>query len=141
MYIGEKLKSLRDLKRMTAKEVSDELSISNSSYNKYEYNQRKPSTDIVVELAKYFCVSTDYLLGLSDNPNPESKVIKDNHGNNNNVAFGINATELPVTIVPADNNLGENERELLKRFDSLDYEQKIEIMQMIIEKSKKKSIE
>lgn len=55
------------------------------------------------------------------------------------MAFGINATELPVTIVPADNNLGENERELLKRFDSLDYEQKIEIMQMIIEKSKKKA--
>lgn len=83
--------------------------------------------------------SVDYLLGRTDNPNSESKVIKDNHGNNNNVAFGINATELPVTIVPADNNLGENERELLKRFGSLDYEQKIEIMQMIIEKSKKKA--
>lgn len=49
----------------TIKEVSQELNIPFSTYNNYLIGNREPNIETIIKLAKYFNVSTDELLGLS----------------------------------------------------------------------------
>ena len=49
---------------MTQTDVARELGITRSSVNAWEMGISVPSTQYVIELAKLFGVSTDYLLGL-----------------------------------------------------------------------------
>lgn len=65
----ERLKSLRLANNKTQKEISEKLNIHTNSYQKYELAQRLPTLIHMYELADYFDVSTDYLLGRTDNPN------------------------------------------------------------------------
>lgn len=70
MLIGNSLKRLRESKKLTVEQVTEHLSISSSSYRKYEYNEREPSTDVVIEIADFYGVTTDYLLGREPEKNP-----------------------------------------------------------------------
>lgn len=65
MNIGEKLKQLRLQKNLTQEEVAEQLAISLSSYQKYERkkNSVMPSIDALIQLADFYGVTTDYLLG------------------------------------------------------------------------------
>ena len=62
--IAEKIKLLREKRNMTQTDVAKELGITRSSVNAWEMGISVPSTQYVIELAKLFGVSTDYLLGL-----------------------------------------------------------------------------
>ncbi len=42
------------------------LNIKQQSYSRYEYGTGEPNLETLVKLAKFFEVSTDYLLGLVD---------------------------------------------------------------------------
>jgi len=66
---GQRLKILRNKKGMLQKDLANLLKVSPSTIGMYERGKRDPDTETVVFLAKYFNVSTDYLLGLADNPN------------------------------------------------------------------------
>ena len=63
---GTRLKELRTERRLTQAQISAELGIHSVTYLHYEKNQREPSLELLVTIAKYYDVSTDYLLGLSD---------------------------------------------------------------------------
>lgn len=67
--ISIRLKELRKEKDVMQKDVANFLDISSSAYGFYEQGKRTPTSDIVVKLAKYFDVSTDYLLGKTDERN------------------------------------------------------------------------
>ena len=67
--ISNRLKSLRKEKDVMQKDVANFLGISSSAYGFYEQGKRTPTSDIIVKLAKYFDVSTDYLLGKTDKRN------------------------------------------------------------------------
>jgi len=71
--ISNRLKLLRKEKDVMQKDVANFLDISSSAYGFYEQGKRTPTSDIIVKLAKYFDVSTDYLLGKTDNRNIETK--------------------------------------------------------------------
>lgn len=67
----KRLKKLRQEKRLTLKQLSEELAkrnvkISADSLGKYERGARKPKYDKVLALAKYFNVSDSYLQGTTD---------------------------------------------------------------------------
>jgi len=62
-----KLKELRKNKNLTQKQVALELGLSERNYQHYEAGTKKPSFDGLINLSNYFNVTTDYLLGLSDN--------------------------------------------------------------------------
>ncbi len=66
---AERLKEVRISRNITQKAVADYLGIQETSYQHYEYGKREPNFDTLVKLAKYFDVSSDYLLGLSDRYN------------------------------------------------------------------------
>lgn len=63
---GERLKELRIEQGKTQAQVAEDLGISSVAYLHYEKNQREPSFDLLVNMAKYFNVSLDYLFGLDD---------------------------------------------------------------------------
>ncbi|MGD9568252.1 MAG: helix-turn-helix domain-containing protein [Sedimentibacter sp.] len=66
MKIGERIHYLRIRSNLTSKELSKILNISESSVSLIENGKRKPSLEIVVKIAGYFKVTTDFLLGVSD---------------------------------------------------------------------------
>ena len=67
--LSERLKSLRLKAKITQKEISDKLEIGQGTYARYEKGDRKPTGEILNKLANFFNVSTDYLLGNTDNKN------------------------------------------------------------------------
>jgi len=68
LSIQEKLKDLRVEKKLTLEELSAETGISRSALGNYENNDYKDiALANVIILAKYYGVSADYLLGLTDN--------------------------------------------------------------------------
>lgn len=65
--IGNRIKKLRLEKGDTQKDLADYLCLTPKMISFYENEGRFPPHDIIVKLAEYFKVSSDYLLGLSDN--------------------------------------------------------------------------
>lgn len=63
--LGNKLVKLRVELGLTQTELTSKLSFSRVNYNRYEKNERTPDTYTLINLANFFGVSTDYLLGKS----------------------------------------------------------------------------
>lgn len=70
-----RLKELRKEKRLTLRELADKLNMTHSSISMMELGQRGISNENLVAFCNFFDVSSDYLLGLSDQrkPIPEKK--------------------------------------------------------------------
>lgn len=62
--IADKIKFLREKQGLTQAELARRLGITRSSVNAWELGFSAPSTTYIIELAKTFSVSTDYLLGV-----------------------------------------------------------------------------
>ena len=65
-YFGDKLKTLRKSKKLTQAELADRLKISKSSVTSYEQGRIYPSLEIFSKICETLNVSSDYLLGISD---------------------------------------------------------------------------
>lgn len=61
--IGENIKKLRKAKRMTQKEVGNQLNVTPQTISKWERNISYPDLDMLVKLSQLFHISTDALLG------------------------------------------------------------------------------
>lgn len=66
-----RLKYLRTEKGENLEKVAEYLNVSIQTISNYENEKRDMTPDTIIKLAKYFGVSTDYLLGKSDIRNPE----------------------------------------------------------------------
>lgn len=64
--LKDNLKSLREQKKITKKQVADAIGVTERAYITYEYGQRDVSTETLQKLADFYHVSTDYLLGRPD---------------------------------------------------------------------------
>lgn len=65
----KRIRDLRVDKDLTQKQLAKALNCSQQVYSNYELGQRDVPTDVLIALSKYYKVSTDYILGLTDNPN------------------------------------------------------------------------
>ncbi len=61
-----RLKDLREDNDIKQKELAQYLHIKQNTYSQYENGQRQLPLDILIKLAKYYNVSTDYILGLTE---------------------------------------------------------------------------
>lgn len=66
MGIPERLVEVREKNGYTRKRLADELGRPYRTITKYETGEREPGHSYIVEIAKKFGVSTDYILGASD---------------------------------------------------------------------------
>lgn len=62
----ERIRALREDSDKTQRELAEILNCSQQVYSNYELGQRDIPTDILIRLSKYYQVSTDYMLGLTD---------------------------------------------------------------------------
>ena len=70
LTIQEKLKDLRIGRGLTLEQLAEQTGISKSALGNYESEDNKDISHFsIVTLSKYYGVSTDYLLGLTDNKN------------------------------------------------------------------------
>lgn len=71
MILADRLKTLREQKRLTQQEMANILEISKSAYIKYERGEREPRIAQIEKIADVLNVSLGYLLGNSDEPRRE----------------------------------------------------------------------
>ena len=69
----ERIKDLADKHRISLNDLEDKLGISRNSL--YGLKKANPKSDRLQEIADYFNVSTDYLLGRTDNPNIAKDIV------------------------------------------------------------------
>ncbi|MEK4228930.1 helix-turn-helix domain-containing protein [Solibacillus sp. FSL H8-0538] len=72
MDIGKKIISLREKIGWTQRELANRLNINVSVMNRIESNERPVKDSELLNLANVLDVSTDYLLGRTDTPEPTS---------------------------------------------------------------------
>ena len=63
MEINERLKELRNSKKLSMQELTDKVSMNFSTYQNYESGKRIPTVDALMKLSDFYGVTTDYLLG------------------------------------------------------------------------------
>lgn len=64
--LGQRLKELREEKGYTQKQLSEKLGINSVTYLHYEKEQREPPLSLLADISRFYGVTVDYLLGLSD---------------------------------------------------------------------------
>ena len=64
--LNERIKELRTANKLTQIELAKNLNVSKQCISNWENNNILPSIDMLVKIAKYFSVSTDYLLGINN---------------------------------------------------------------------------
>lgn len=72
MMVLKRIKELREDNDKTQKELANYLNIAQNTYSQYENGNRSLPLDCLVKLCKYYDVSADYLLGLSNEKHPQS---------------------------------------------------------------------
>ena len=63
---GDTIKTLRISHNLSQVQLASELSVSKQTISNWENNNILPSIDMLMKLAHFFSVSTDYLLELDD---------------------------------------------------------------------------
>lgn len=94
-----RLKELREEKKLTQTEVATAIGGTQSNLAKWEKEKIQPAADMVIKLADFFGVSTDYLLERSDE-------------------LGY----VTIQNSPTAPNLSEEDKKLLSAFHGLDRE-------------------
>ena len=64
----QRIRDLREDKDMTQTEMANILGMSQTGYSKYETGENDIPTAILIQLARFYHTSIDYLLGETDNP-------------------------------------------------------------------------
>ena len=88
MQWNEVIKALREDHDLTQKELGKVFNVNQITISQYERGVRQINPSLIIAYAKYFNVSTDYILGLTKNPShhwiaKNNISITNNYGNIN----------------------------------------------------------
>lgn len=70
MYYWERMKELRESCEIKQQVIAKHLDIAQNTYSQYENGKREIPIDILIKICKYYKVSADYILGLTDKKKP-----------------------------------------------------------------------
>lgn len=65
---GDRIANLREKRGLTQEELSSKLGISRAALSHYETNRREPDYETLRNIANYFDITLDYLLGRTTDP-------------------------------------------------------------------------
>ena len=63
-----RLRELREARHMSQQKLAIELNITQAAVSKYELGLSEPDVAMLKNIANYFQVSVDYIIGMSDSP-------------------------------------------------------------------------
>jgi len=90
LKLADRLRGLRGIESQTA--FAARFGLKQAIYSHYETGRKKPSLEVLMQMATVLGVSTDYLLGLSDSltsaPSVSPREIKTGHINGGLNVFG-----------------------------------------------------
>lgn len=72
----ERLINCRKKLGITKQEAAKRMKMSQPAYLRYESGERKPSIHVIQFMAHILGTSVNYLIGKTDNPNPDSYLVK-----------------------------------------------------------------
>lgn len=64
--LGEQIKNLRLSNNLSQVELAEKLGVTKQSVSNWENENIMPSIDMLIRIADFFSVSTDYLLGITE---------------------------------------------------------------------------
>jgi transcriptional regulator with XRE-family HTH domain len=67
-FSGERLKATREKKGLTQRELARLVGMAEAQLSRYEHDKTEPSLKVLEILAKHLEVSSDFLLGLTNDP-------------------------------------------------------------------------
>ena len=70
MKVYRRIRDLREDKDLTQTQLAKEINVSQRTYSYYENGERTIPPEVLIALAKFYNVSVDYILEISDNPIP-----------------------------------------------------------------------
>ena len=110
----ERIKDLRVERRLTGKELCELIGVPESTYNGYKLGNEIPHS-VVLKLAEFYGVTTDYLLGASENKDPVNadvsalhlqdktvEILKSGKLNNQLICEMIEHEDFPKFLVDAE---------------------------------------
>jgi transcriptional regulator with XRE-family HTH domain len=65
---AKRLTELRTDNGLKQKDIAEYLNVHIVAYQRYEWGTREPDYETLLKIAKFFCVTTDYLLGKDNHP-------------------------------------------------------------------------
>lgn len=68
MKLSNALRRFRKEFNLTQKEAAEHAHVDVRTYQNYEYGRVVPTATILINIANYYGVSIDYLVGRTDNP-------------------------------------------------------------------------
>lgn len=68
VHLTKRLRDLREDHDLTQEEVAKIVGNSKQRYGEWERGEHRPSIDAIITLAEFYKVSTDYILGLTNDP-------------------------------------------------------------------------
>lgn len=68
IFFGDRLQLLRKSKQISQQQLAEYLGLTKSTISRIESAQRAASIEVIYQLAEYFDVSIDYLVGRTDEP-------------------------------------------------------------------------
>ena len=74
-YYYRRLRDMREDHDMKQSQVAEYLGIARTQYLRYEKGYQAIPVDLLIRLAALYKTSTDYLLGLTDNPKPYDRIL------------------------------------------------------------------
>lgn len=74
-YYYRRLRDMREDHDLSQRQLAEYLNMPQSQYYRYEKGQRELPIHVLIRLAVLYKTSTDYLLGLTDNPKPYDKFL------------------------------------------------------------------
>lgn len=69
--LKDRLKEIRQTRKLTQQQVADYLSVDRTTYTQYEMGKRMPSIETIKKLSRIYGCTTDYMLGQTDDPKYE----------------------------------------------------------------------
>ena len=73
---GERLKKLRSHRGFTTTQLGKALGVNNATISKWENGTIRPSGDSIYEIATFFNVPADYILGIKDFQFPSNQALE-----------------------------------------------------------------
>jgi len=74
MQFVSRLKLVREKAGLTQKEAASKLNIPYTKYNHYETGRNQPDIETIIQIAKFFGITSDYLLGCEDTTKKETSI-------------------------------------------------------------------